>query len=66
MALVVGSFETLARVARDVEADILYHSDDSGDRYFVFDGPRVFAYEVAHESAVSTPPSEQSAQGGGW
>jgi len=65
-ALVVGSFETLARVARDVEADILYHADDSGERYFVFDGPRVFAYEVPRESAANTPASEQGTQGGGW
>lgn len=50
-AVWVSSFETLSEVAAIAEADILYHTWPGGDRYFVFDGPRIFAYETAETVA---------------
>ncbi len=46
-AVWVGSFETLGAMAADTQSDILHYSQPDGDQYFVFDGPRVFAYQAA-------------------
>ena len=61
----VGSFETLAVLASDAEADILHLVVGDLDHYFVFDGPRVFAFEANHRrvhaakaSAHNTASSE--------
>lgn len=46
-AVWVGSFEVLGAMAADTNSDILHFSRAEGDQYFVFDGPRVFAYQAA-------------------
>ncbi|HAP75406.1 MAG TPA: hypothetical protein DCR14_04925 [Acidimicrobiaceae bacterium] len=46
-AVWLGTFEGLAAMAENADAEILHHAGPDHDRYFVFDGPRVFAYVSA-------------------
>lgn len=51
-AVWLGSFESLAAMAENAEAEILHHRGSELDRYFVFDGPRVYAYLAERAATI--------------
>lgn len=63
-AVWVKSFESLAAMAENAEVEILHHAGSDADRYFVFDGPRVYGYLAARPSPAAATAEVPAAAGG--